>query len=156
MASKTNLDNLDFQIINEMMENAGTSYAELGKRLSVSGGTIHVRMKKLQEEKIIKGTKIKVDLGRLGYNVSAFIGVFLEKCSQHDDVVAQLKEIPEVVRLNFTTGAYSMLLEVVCKDIVHLRNVLRGKVQKIEGIGRTETYISLEEGFSRKALISAS
>ena len=156
MASKTNLDNLDFQIINEMMENAGTSYAELGKRLSVSGGTIHVRMKKLQEEKIIKGTKIKVDLGRLGYNVSAFIGVFLEKCSQHDDVVAQLKEIPEVVRLNFTTGAYSMLLEVVCKDIVHLRNVLRGKVQKIEGIGRTETFISLEEGFSRKALISAS
>ncbi len=156
MASKTNLDNLDFQIINEMMENAGTSYAELGKRLSVSGGTIHVRMKKLQEEKIIKGTKIKVDLGRLGYNVSAFIGVFLEKCSQHDDVVAHLKEIPEVVRLNFTTGAYSMLLEVVCKDIVHLRNVLRGKVQKIEGIGRTETFISLEEGFSRKALISAS
>ena len=56
MAQKVGLDKLDFQIINEMMENAETSYAELGKKLAVSGGTIHVRMKKLQEVNIVTGS----------------------------------------------------------------------------------------------------
>jgi Lrp/AsnC family transcriptional regulator for asnA, asnC and gidA len=47
MAAKLNLDKLDLQIIEAMMENAEISYAELGKKLFVSGGTIHVRIKKL-------------------------------------------------------------------------------------------------------------
>ena len=79
MAAKLNLDKLDLQIIQEMMENAEISYADLGKKLFVSGGTIHVRIKKLQEAGIVKGTKLNVDLKQLGYDVIAFIGIFLEK-----------------------------------------------------------------------------
>jgi Lrp/AsnC family transcriptional regulator for asnA, asnC and gidA len=54
MAAKLNLDKLDLQIIHHMMENAEISYAELGKKLFVSGGTIHVRIKKLQEAGVVK------------------------------------------------------------------------------------------------------
>ena len=57
MAAKLNLDKLDLQIIHHMMENAEISYAELGKKLFVSGGTIHVRIKKLQEESLIEVIK---------------------------------------------------------------------------------------------------
>lgn len=153
MAPKLNLDKLDFQIISEMMENAETSYAELGKKLSVSGGTIHVRMKKLQEIKVVKGTRLKVDIKRLGYEVNAFVGVYLENSSVTEDVAAQLKSLPEVIRLNHTTGTYNMMLEVVCKDIRHLRNLMHVEVQKIKGIERTETFISLEEGFARKVQV---
>ena len=53
MAVKLNLDKLDYQIIQEMMENAETSYADLGKKLFVSGGTIHVRIKKLEEAGVV-------------------------------------------------------------------------------------------------------
>ena len=67
MASKINLDNLDLQIISAMMEDAGISYADLGKNLSVSGGTIHVRIKKLQESGIVRGTRLNVNLKELGY-----------------------------------------------------------------------------------------
>src|SRR5688572_31729006 len=74
MASKLNLDKLDLQIIHEMMETAEISYAELGKKLFVSGGTIHVRIKKLQEFGIVKGTKLNVDLRQLGYDITAFVG----------------------------------------------------------------------------------
>ena len=49
MASKIKSDKLDLQIIHEMMENAEISYADLGKKLFVSGGTIHVRIKKLRK-----------------------------------------------------------------------------------------------------------
>ena len=79
MAAKLNLDKLDFQIIQEMMENAEISYADLGKKLFVSGGTIHVRIKKLEEQKVVKGRKLSVDLKSLGYDVIAFIGIYLEK-----------------------------------------------------------------------------
>ena len=132
MASKLNLDKLDLQIIQEMMENAQISYADLGKKLFVSGGTIHVRIKKLQEFGIVKGTRLSVDIKSLGYDVIAFIGIFLEKSSLYDTVAKELKKIPEIVRLNYTTGNYSMFAEIVCKDIKQLRFVLHDELQKIK------------------------
>src|ERR1700722_5763642 len=98
MSGKFNLDKLDLQIIHEMMENAEISYADLGKKLFVSGGTIHVRIKKLQELKIVKGTRLSVDLKHLGYDVIAFIGIYLEKSSLYDAVAKDLRRIPEIIR----------------------------------------------------------
>ena len=148
-----NLDKLDLQIIHHMMEDAETSYADLGKKLFVSGGTIHVRIKKLQEAGIVKGTKLNVDLKQLGHDVIAFIGIYLEKSSLYDSVEKELQKISEIVRLNYTTGNYSMFAEVVCKDINQLRFVLHDQLQKIKGIERTETFISLEESFNRNAKV---
>src|ERR1044072_8052668 len=149
MTGKLNLDKLDFQIIQEMMDNANISYADLGKKLFVSGGTIHVRIKKLQELGIVRGTKLHIDHKVLGYDVIAFIGIYLEKSSLYDTVAKELRKIPEIVRLNYTTGNYSMFAEVVCKDIAQLRRILHDELQKIKGIERTETLISLEESFYR-------
>lgn len=154
MASKINLDHLDLQIISAMMEDAGISYADLGKSLSVSGGTIHVRIKKLQESGIVKGTRLNVNLKELGYDITAFVGIYLEKSSLYDAVAKDLKKIPEIVRLNYTTGNYSMFIEIVCRDITQLRHVLHDDLQKIKGIERTETLISLEESFNRNVQVS--
>ena len=71
----------------------------------------------------------------------------------YDTVVLALKNIPQVVRVNYTTGNYSMFMEIVCKDIQQLRFVLHDELQKIKGIERTETLISLEESFSRNVKI---
>lgn len=153
MAAKFNLDKLDLQIIHHMMEDAAISYAELGKKLFVSGGTIHVRIKKLQEMGVAKGTQLNVDMKQLGYDVIAFIGIFLEKSSMYDSVAKDLQKIPEIVRLNYTTGNYSMFAEIICKDIAQLKLVLHDEVQKINGIVRTETFISLEESFERNVKV---
>jgi Lrp/AsnC family transcriptional regulator for asnA, asnC and gidA len=153
MPTKFSLDKLDLQIIHEMMENAEISYADLGKKLFVSGGTIHVRIKKLQELGIVKGTKLSVNLRHLGYDVIAFIGIYLEKSSLYDSVAKELRRIPDIVRLNYTTGNYSMFAEIVCKDIAQLRFVLHDELQKIKGIERTETFISLDESFNRNVQV---
>ncbi len=153
MGVRLNLDKLDLQIIHEMIDNAEISYADLGKKLFVSGGTIHVRIKKMQEAGIVKGTKLNVDMKALGYDVIAFIGIFLEKSSMYDSVARELQKIPEIVRLNYTTGNYSMFAEVVCRDINQLRFVLHDELQKIKGIERTDTIISLEESFSRNVQV---
>ena len=147
------LDKLDLQIIQAMMEDAEVSYADLGKQFFVSGGTIHVRIKKLEELGIVKGKRLAVDLKLLGYDIIAFIGIYLEKSSMYDNVAQALKDIPQVVRVNYTTGNYSMFVEIVCKDMQQLRFVLHDELQKIKGIERTETLISLEESFSRNVRI---
>ena len=154
MSVKLNLDKLDYQIIQEMMEDAEISYADLGKKLFVSGGTIHVRIKKLEELKIVKGKKLSVDLKALGYDVIAFIGIYLEKSSLYDSVAKELKKVQQIVRLNYTTGNYSMFAEIVCKDIQELRFVLHDELQKIKGIERTETFISLEESLVRNVVVA--
>ncbi|MCC6290222.1 MAG: Lrp/AsnC ligand binding domain-containing protein [Chitinophagaceae bacterium] len=154
MSSKLNLDKLDLQIISAMMDDAGISYADLGKNLSVSGGTIHVRIKKLQESGIVKGTRLNVELKELGYDITAFVGIYLEKSSLYDTVAKDLKKIPEIVRLNYTTGNYSMFIEIICRDIAQLRHILHDELQKIKGIERTETLISLEESFNRNVQVA--
>jgi len=154
MNPKLNLDKLDLQIIQEMMEDAEVSYADLGKKLFVSGGTIHVRIKKLEELGVVKGKKLSVDLKELGYDVIAFVGIYLEKSSLYDSVAKELKKVPQIVRLNYTTGNYSMFAEIVCKDIQQLRYVLHDELQKIKGIERTETFISLEESLVRSVVVS--
>lgn len=153
MSAKLNIDKLDLQIIQALINNADISYADLGKQLFVSGGTIHVRIKKLEEQNIVKGRKLIANLKLLGYDVIAFIGVYLEKSSLYDSVARELKKIPEIVRLNYTTGNYSMFAEIVCKDIQQLRVVLHDKLQNIVGIERTETFISLDENFNRVPLV---
>jgi len=144
-----NIDKLDYQIINEMMQNAEISYADLGKKLFVSGGTIHVRMKKLHEMGIVQGTKLQVNMEMIGYDVIAFIGIYLEKSSLYDSVAKELHKIPEIVRLNYTTGNWSIFVEIICKDIQQLRHILHDQLQKVKGIDRTETIISLEETMNR-------
>jgi Lrp/AsnC family transcriptional regulator for asnA, asnC and gidA len=154
MPSDLNIDKLDLQIIQQLMHDASISYAEMGKKLFVSAGTIHVRIKKLQEAEIITGMKFHVDLKKLGYDVIAFIGIYLEKSSLYDTVAKELKKIPEIVRLNYTTGNYSIFAEIVCKDIAQLRTILHDELQKIKGIERTETFISLEESLNRNVKVN--
>ncbi|MCH5715281.1 winged helix-turn-helix transcriptional regulator [Niabella hibiscisoli] len=83
MNSKLNLDKLDLQIIEHMMDDAEISYADLGKKLFVSGGTIHVRIKKLQKDGVVKGTRLNPDLKLLGYDVIAFIGIYLRERARY-------------------------------------------------------------------------
>jgi Lrp/AsnC family transcriptional regulator, regulator for asnA, asnC and gidA len=136
------------------MNDASISYADLGKKFFVSAGTIHVRIKKLQEAGIIKGNRYEVDLKKMGYDVIAFIGIYLEKSSLYDSVARDLKKIPEIVRMNYTTGNYSIFAEIVCRDIGQLRTILHDELQKIKGIERTETFISLEESLNRNIKVS--
>jgi len=155
MASNLNIDKLDLQILQQLMQDANISYAGLGKKLFVSAGTIHVRIKKLGDAGIVNGIKYSVDLNKLGYDVIAFIGIYLEKSSLYDAVARDLKKIPQIVRLNYTTGNYSIFAEIVCRDIAQLRMVLHDELQKIKGIERTETFISLEESLNRHVTVAA-
>ncbi len=149
MSKNYEIDNVDLKILNLLMEDAKIPYTEIAKKVFVSGGTVHVRMKKLEEMGVVQGTTLKLDYSKLGYDITCFIGIYLQKSSLYDEVVERLREIPEIVTVNYTTGNYSIFIKLHCRDTKHLREVLHDKIQKVEGIERTETLISLEESLSR-------
>ncbi len=152
--SKKNIpDDLDRSILAILMKNSKTPYAEIGKALNVSAGTVHVRIKKMEAMGVIKGQALEVDYQKLGYDICAFLGIYLERNSLYDEVASLIEQIPEVVEAHYTTGMYSVFVKIICKDTRHLRQVLHDKIQRIPGIQRTETFISLEESIHRPVRI---
>lgn len=149
MGKMAQLDVVDKQILAILMRNANTPFTEIAKQIHVSGGTIHVRMRKLEQMGVVKGSGLQVDYSKLGYDITAFLGIYLDKGSMYDEVAKMLEDIPEVVAAHYTTGLYNLFAKIVCRDTEHLREVLHDKIQKIQGIQRTETFISLEESISR-------
>ena len=149
MSGKLKLDDVDLKILSFLMQDAQMSYTEIAKHVFVSGGTVHVRMKKMQQLGVVIGSELRIDFTKLGYDIKAFLGIFLEKSAFYNDVIKQLKQIPEIVSVDYTTGNYSMFALMYCKDTNHLRDVLHDKIQKVQGIERTETIISLSEDIKR-------
>ena len=149
MAENLKIDNVDLKILEILMQDAKKPYTEVAKKAFVSGGTVHVRMSKMEEAGIVEKTTLKVNYAKLGYDITAFIGIFLQKSALYEQVMTALKTIPEVVSIHYTTGNYSMFVKIHCKDTNHLKVVLHDKIQQIEGIEHTETMISLEESLDR-------
>ena len=143
------IDDIDLKILSILMKDARKPYTEVAKELFVSAGTVHVRMRKLEEMGLVKSYNVQLDHQKLGYDITAFLGIYLNKSSQYDVVAKQLAAIPEIVDVHYTTGIYSMFVKLICRDTEHLRKVLMDKIQKIEEITRTETFISLQESISR-------
>jgi Lrp/AsnC family transcriptional regulator for asnA, asnC and gidA len=143
------LDEVDRKILSILLIDGKRPYAEIGKELFLSAGTVHVRIKKMMDSGIIIGSSIEIDHKLLGYDITAFLGIYLEKSSLYEQVISELVEISEVVSAHYTTGNYSIFAKIFVKDTDHLREVLSNKIQKIKGIQRTETFISLEASIER-------
>lgn len=149
MSKNYDIDNVDLKILALLTEDAKMPYTEVAKKVFVSGGTVHVRMRKLEEMGIVQGTTLKMDYTKMGYDITAFLGIYLEKSSLYDQVIKKLYNIPEIVKVHYTTGNYNIFIKIHCRDTNHLKDVLHDKIQKIEGIERTETIISLEQSLNR-------
>jgi Lrp/AsnC family transcriptional regulator for asnA, asnC and gidA len=154
MPKNYEIDNTDLRILEILREDAKKPYTEVAKRVFVSQGTVHVRMAKMEEAGIVERTTLKINHAKLGYDITAFIGIYLEKSALYDSVLAKLKEIPEIINIHYTTGNYSMFLKMHCRDTQHLKEILHGRMQQVEGIERTETMISLEESLDRSISLS--
>jgi len=148
------IDKTDLKILEILMQDAKRPFTEVAKKVFVSQGTIHVRMNKLQEAGIVEKTTLKINYAKLGYDITAFIGIFLEKSALYEQVLAKLKLIPEITNIHYTTGNYSMFVKIHCHDTNHLKEVLHEKMQQVEGIERTETMISLEESLDRNLALT--
>ena len=153
MGKHYSIDNLDKEILSILMKDAKIPYTEIAKRLVVSPGTIHVRMKRMERLGIVKRATLELDPAKIGYDLIAFVGVYLIKGSVYNEVIEEIKKIPEIVEAHYTTGEYSIFVKILSKNTDHLREVVGGKLQSLKGVMRTETIISLGESIKKQVPI---
>ena len=147
------IDGIDKKILRALMEDARTPILEIARQVGISGAAIHQRLKKLEKSGLIAGSKFIINPKVLGYTTTAFIGVYLDKAVSNPQAVKQLKKIPEVLECHYTTGNWSIFIKILCKDNEHLMHLLNNDIQSIEGVSRTETFISLNQQIERQIKI---
>ena len=110
------LDETDHLILDILLENTRVAFTDIAKKLNISAGTVHVRVKKMEESGIIQGSTLTVDYEKLGYSFVAYVGIFLENTSQTKFVLQRINEIPYVTVGHITTGKYNIFCKISPKD----------------------------------------
>lgn len=146
------LDALDKKILELVIADARIPFLEVARACNVSGAAIHQRIQKLTNIGILKGSQFNIDPEKIGYETCAFIGLYLKDPEKFDDVVEELRKIPEVVECHYTTGGYDMFIKLYAYNNHHLLNVIHDKLQPL-GLSRSETIISFNEAISRPITI---
>tara|TARA_B100000963_G_scaffold361435_1_gene396781 strand:+ start:66904 stop:67383 length:480 start_codon:yes stop_codon:yes gene_type:complete len=147
--AKFKLDEVDHQILDILIDNTRIPFTDISKKLLISAGTVHVRVKKMEDAGIIKGSTLNLDYVKLGYSFIAYVGIFLEKNNMTDRVLKALKDIPFVTVAHITTGRFNIFCKVRATDTKSAKDIIF-MIDDIEGVSRTETMISLEESINDK------
>ncbi len=148
------IDGLDKQILIELTSNSRTPILEISRKIGISGAAIHQRIRKLNDSGLIAGHQLKINPKVLGYSTLAFIGVYFDKAERNSEAIKKMKKIPEILECHYTTGNWSVLVKVICKNNEHLMTLLNKEIQSIDGVSRTETFISLEQQIDRQISIN--
>lgn len=149
MGRNIKLDDIDRQILDILIDNTKTPFTDIAKTLLISAGTVHVRVKKMEDAGIIKGSSLTLDYKKLGYTFIAYIGILLEKTSHTKFVLQALELVPFVTVAHITTGKFNIFCKIRAKNTDHAKNIIF-EIDDIEGVSRTETMISLEESINDK------
>ena len=153
MGKELHIDGIDKIILRHLTEDARTPILKISREIGISGAAIHQRLNKLEESGLFDGSKFILNNKTLGYTTMAFVGIYLNSSDQYKSVLRKLKEIPEVIESHYTTGNYGIFIKVLSKNNEHLMELLSKKIQAIEGVSRTETFISLDQEIHRQIQI---
>lgn len=144
------IDGIDKIILRLLTQDARTPIIVLSKATGISGAAVHQRLKKLEKANVISGSQIILNPKILGFKTMAFIGIYLDKAIRNPEAVKQLAQIDEVIECHYTTGNWSIFVKLLCRDNEHLMELLNKKIQSVEGVSRTETFISLQQQLNRQ------
>ena len=149
-AQKITIDGIDKIILRLLTQDARTPIMAISKETGISGAAVHQRLKKLEKAEVISGSQIILNPKILGFKTMAFIGIYLDKAIRNPEAVKQLEQIDEVIECHYTTGNWSIFVKLLCRDNEHLMELLNKKIQSVEGVSRTETFISLQQQLDRQ------
>lgn len=147
------IDQIDQKILSFLVNNARMPFLEIARECGVSGAAIHQRVKRLENNGIITGSRLLVKPQALGLNVCAFVSISLSEANKYNEVVESLRNIPEIVECHFVTGKAALLLKVYCFDNDHLMEILLNTIQNIPYVQATDTVISLDQAIERQVWV---
>ncbi len=145
-AAPVNLDRIDFEILRLLQNNARIMNKELSSAVGLAPSSCHERIKRLWSEGVITGTQALVAPEKLGYALCAVIFVNISKDGQLaiDELMDELVSIPEVQHIHLVTGRYDLIINVIARDMDHLKTVAYKFLTGRKEISRYETSISYD------------
>lgn len=146
------LDSIDIKILKILQNNARISNLELAEMINLSPTPCARRVKQLEDSGIISDYQTKINPKILGYQLSVFIAISMDKhtAERFANFEQKLKEFPEVVSCSIVTGrSEDYLIKAVVKDMAHYEEFLLHRLNKIEGVGQVHSSFELREVFSR-------
>jgi Lrp/AsnC family transcriptional regulator, regulator for asnA, asnC and gidA len=153
MSVKHELDEIDLKILEIISKNARMPFKDVAIECGISRAAVHQRVNRMIEMEVIIGSGYQIDPKKVDFHTCTYIGIFLDKGGLYESVADNLRKIPEVVECHYTTGQYAIFAKVYARNNEHLKQILSGSIQKIQGVTSTETFISLEETFKREVPI---
>ncbi len=143
------LDDKDIKILNALLSNSRSSTTTISKELDLSNVATQQRISKLEKSGVLRSYTATVDYQMIGYKTIAYLGIFLDKAKDYPSVIEKLNQVPQIAEAHFTTGNYSIFAKIYARSNMHLMEILSEKIQNIDGVSRTETFISLQEGIHK-------
>ncbi len=147
------LDKLDKRILHMISEDARVPFLEVARVCNVSGAAIHQRIQKLTNMGILRGSQFIIDPEKIGYETCAYIGLNLKNPEDFDNVMEELRRIPEVTECHYTTGNFDMFIKIYAHNNHHLLNIIHDKLQPL-GLSSSQTLISFHSAFDRQLPVS--
>jgi Lrp/AsnC family transcriptional regulator for asnA, asnC and gidA len=131
------MDGIDQLILRRLQEDGRTSFTTIAAQARVSETTIRARYRHLLEQGIVRTVGV-VDPYALGFQAPAILGIQVEP-GEIDRAARAIAALPEVSYVVMTLGAFDIFVEVFCRDMPHLTQVVTQVIQLIPGVRRTET-----------------
>lgn len=140
-------DEIDIALVKAMQRDATQSAGALGRDLGLSQPATWRRLQKLQAAGVFKGRRVKLDVEKLGFGVTVFLGVKLATKGRVslDDFERAVIAIPEVQTAEHMLGLYDYRLRVVARDLADFERILRRRIMTLPGAGDVEANVLLSE-----------
>lgn len=136
------LDEIDLQIIELLQVNSRIKRSELAEKVNLTVPAVSERINKLQEKGFIKRYTTLIDYKKAGYDVTAFIFVFMESSKYYHSFTQKAMNEPEILECHSITGEGSHILKVVTENTSTLEKIL-SKIQAWPGVTGTKTNVVL-------------
>ncbi len=132
------LDETDFAILQRLQDDGRRSFSDIANELNIASNTVRNRVARLQDANLLKIIGW-VDPNVLGYRAPANIQIAIEPPQLLEEAAAQLSELPEARFVAMITGDFDLTVNVRCRDLDHLTNLITKKIYNIPGVVRTQT-----------------
>jgi len=143
------LDQFDIDILKHLEDDGKKPFSQIAEELNISNTMVHQRVTKLRKEGILRRHSIVIDEKKLGYEWGAFSGVIISEARKSEDIIEDLRKVPEVTECYHISGSYTLFIRIVAKSSEHMREILYDKIESISGIVSTESMVDFGCAFKR-------
>lgn len=137
------MDSIDTVLLDRLQSHGRESWARLGSLTGMTGPAAAERVRRLEDDGVIRGFTAVVNAEALGVSVTAFVSLTLEGAEHRADFIARVLALPEVQECHHVTGDHDYLLKLRCRNTLDLDRLLSRDLKGVPGVTRTRTAIAL-------------